>query len=148
MDKLLEYYSRHQRYRLARKTLRFRVYIAFEIMFCAATLAAIIFFATGISDIAIWAASLAALFFSWLHHVKQFFYRPHIFLTCLTWALIFYFVYDLWLASVFGLPQLGPLLLILSGACYLKRGENLVNQDAAAEIQGFLEKESNRADKR
>lgn len=134
MDDVLINYQRWERYRLAGKTFKYRVYVAFEILFVFLSVAAILAAIVGVNKPTIWVLSSTALFFSWLHHAKYFFYYPQIFLTCLTWALIFYLIYDLWLSSVFGLPKAGPLLLLLSGVCYLIRGENLVNGDAASEL--------------
>lgn len=134
MKDMLVNYQRWQRYRLAGKTLKYRVYVALESLFVFISVAAISVAIVNGNKPIIWLLSLIALALSWLHHAKYFFYWPWIFLTCLAWALIFYLLYDLWLSSVFGLPKAGPLLLLLSGGCYLIRGENVVNDEAVKEI--------------
>lgn len=134
MNESAEGYSRPQRYRLAKKGLRYKVYVAIEIIFAIVSVSAI--FAASLTEngILLWTLSVIALMLSMLHHFSQLLERPHIFVTCLFWSLVFYFIYDIWIASAFDLPQAGPLLLLIAGFCYLIRGENLVNLDAAASI--------------
>ena len=134
MKGMLVNYQRWERYRLAGKTLKYRVYVALEVLFVFISVAAISVAIVEGNNPTIWVLSLTGLVLSWLHHTTYFLYWPWIFLTCLTWALILYLLYDLWLSSVFGLPKAGPLLLLLSGVCYLVRGESLVNDQAAKEI--------------
>lgn len=89
MKDMLVNYQRWQRYRLAGKTLKYRVYVALESLFVFISVAAISVAIVNGNKPIIWLLSLIALALSWLHHAKYFFYWPWIFLTCLAWALIF-----------------------------------------------------------
>lgn len=137
MNSTLGNYSRLERYRFAGKTLKYRVYVFLEVLFALVSIAAILAAILTENNALLWSLSISAVLLSALHHFSQLLQRPWIFLTCLVWSLIFYFLYDVWLAAVLELPKAGPLFLLIAGLCYLIRGEHLVNSDATASIAGM-----------
>lgn len=135
--------TRKQRYRLAGKTLRFKVYLFLEAIVASLFL---VVAALAIADVGGTVAAAAGVFvalFALGHFLRVAAEKPWLVMAAAFEAAVVWAVYSFWLSNYFNIPHFGVLAVFVFAFRFWQRGEREVDLKALSAWLSF--EESNRS---